>query len=500
MNIIEAMSDKALFAPHFKGTSWGPWKAFLACLFGLPLSADQMDLYRSHTGRETLPTQAFNEACLVIGRRGGKSRILALIATYLACFRTYTEHLAPGEVATIAVIAADRRQARVCMRFIIGMLDSNPMLRALRTDETAETVTLSNRVTIEVHTASFRVTRGYSFAAVLCDETAFWRSDDSANPDVEIFRALRPGLANIPGAMLLNASSPYRKGGVLYNTYQRHHGKDNARVLVWQASTLAMNPSLDPSIIADAYVDDPQSARAEYDAQFRDDLADFVSPEIVDAVTVTDRMELPPGAKYMAFVDPSGGSSDSMTLAIAHLRGGEIAVLDAVREVRPLFSPESVVEDFSALLNSYGVKEVHGDRYAGEWPRERFREHGIKYEISERVKSDIYRDCLPLLNSWKIELLDLPRLRSQLCSLERRTARGGRDSIDHPPGLHDDIANAALGAVLLTKQRPTATTVFHGSIEEFLAAGMAATAARNGALSGFGYSEWSASRRARGED
>ena len=81
---------------------------------------------------------------------------------------------------------------------------------------------------IEIHTCSFRVTRGYTFAAVLADETAFWRDETSANPDVEIFRALRPGLANIPGAMLLNASSPYRKAGVLHATFARHFGKGDA--------------------------------------------------------------------------------------------------------------------------------------------------------------------------------------------------------------------------------------------------------------------------------
>src|SRR5271169_6113072 len=34
-----------------------------------------------------------------------------------------------------------------------------------------------------------------------------------------------------------------------------------------------------------------------------------------------------------------------------------------------------------------------------------------------------------------------PRLVSQLFSLERKTARGGRDSTDHPQGQHDDLAN-----------------------------------------------------------
>jgi hypothetical protein len=51
-----------------------------------------------------------------------------------------------------------------------------------------------------------------------------------------------------------------------------------------------------------------------------------------------------------------------------------------------------------------------------------------------------------------VELLDLPRLIAQLCSLERRTARGGRDSIDHPPKAHDDVANVAAGALELAAQ------------------------------------------------
>jgi hypothetical protein len=117
--------------------------------------------------------------------------------------------------------------------------------------------------------------------------------------------------------------------------------------------------------------------------------------------------------------------------------------------VRPPFSPESVVEEFVHVLRSYRIDRVYGDRYAGEWPRERFREHGVIYEPAEKTKSDMYRELLPLLNSRRVELLEHPRLINQLCSLERRTARGGRDSIDHPPGQHDDIANAAAGALTL---------------------------------------------------
>ena len=114
---------------------------------------------------------------------------------------------------------------------------------------------------------------------------------------------------------------------------------------------------------------------------------------------------------------------------------------------RPPFSPEAVTKEFSDLLKSYRVSNVTGDRYGGEWPRERFREHGINYRPAGKPKSDIYRDILPGLNSGKVELLDHPRLLAQITGLERRTARGGRDSIDHAPGGHDDLANAALGAL-----------------------------------------------------
>ena len=138
-----------------------------------------------------------------------------------------------------------------------------------------------------------------------------------------------------------------------------------------------------------------------------------------------------------------------MTVAIAHRDKDGIAVLDAIREFRPPFSPEAVVAEIAALLKCYKISRVTGDRYAGEWPRERFRMSGITYDISERPKTDIYRDSLPLLNCGKLELLDHKRLASQLVGLERRTARGGRDSIDHGPAGHDDLCNAALGALLL---------------------------------------------------
>jgi hypothetical protein len=438
-------------APFFRGDTWTAWRAFLAALFALPMNDEQLALYRQHTGRQLAPTARQTEVACCVGRRGGKSRVLALIATYLATFRDYSEFLAPGEIATIAILASDRKQSRNILRYVLGMLEAVPSMRSQMGKATDEVIPLPGmRVQIEITTASFRATRGYTYAAVLADEVAFWRSEESANPDEEILAAIRPGLATIPGSMLLLASSPYAKRGALYKTFRRHFGQDGARVLVWKASTSEMNPGIDPAIIAEAYEDDPVSAASEYGAEFRDDIAAFVAREVIDAAVAPGRFEIAPlpGTKYVAFVDPSGGSADSFTLAIAH-KAEDRAVLDALREVRPPFSPEGTVIEFATILKSYGITKVTGDRFGGEFPRELFRKQGIEYLLSERVKSDIYKETLPLLNSGRVELLEIPRLITQFCGLERRTARGGRDSIDHAPGSHDDAVNAVAGVLLL---------------------------------------------------
>jgi hypothetical protein len=258
--------------------------------------------------------------------------------------------------------------------------------------------------------------------------------------------------------VLLCASSPYARKGALWNAYRRHFGRDGDEVLVWQADTRSMNPTVPQSYIDRHVAEDAARASAEYGAQFRSDIEGFVAQEVVDVAIVPGRYELPPvkGISYAAFVDPSGGSADSMTVAIAHRDRDGRAILDALRERRPPFSPDEVVVEFSGLLKAYGIRKVKGDRYGGDWPGERFRAHGIEYVPSEKSKSDIYRDLLPLLNSRTIELLDLPRLATQLIGLERRTARSGKDSIDHTPGAHDDVANAVSGALLLAIAVPPA--------------------------------------------
>jgi hypothetical protein len=298
--------------------------------------------------------------------------------------------------------------------------------------------------------------RGYTIVAALLDEIAFWRSEESANPDREVIEAIRPALATVPGSILLCASSPYARRGALWDAHRRHYAKDGP-VLIWQSETRVMNPTIADRVVYEAMERDASIGGSEWLAQFRSDIESYITREAVESCIEPGVRERPPvrGTRYVGFVDPSGGRADAMTLAIGHPEGRDCAVLDCVREVRPPFDPASAVREFCGTLGAYNVREVYGDRYGGEWPTAEFRKQGVWYRTSEKPKSDLYRDLLPVINSRRVDLLDNPKLLAQLVSLERRVGRGGRDSIDHPPGMHDDVANACAGVVdgVLSKAR-----------------------------------------------
>lgn len=462
ISFSEACTDPELFGGWFAADSWATWRVIDKALFGEPLDADELATFTAITGRTEAPTEPATEFWAIVGRRGGKDVKASALAAWLATFGAeqmgFLDRLVPGETGVVQLIAVDRKQAKVCLGYLKAYF-AKPLLEQMVQKSTAEGVELTNGLAIEITTNDVGSTRGRTVVAAVFDEVAFWSSENSANPDQDVYNAVKPSMATVPGAMLIGISSPYARKGLLWNKHKKHYGKPG-KVLVVKAPTWVMNPTIqrDGDFLTEAFADDPVSASAEYGAEFRKDVEAFVSLEVVEACVAPGVRERAPMSEhsYFAFVDPSGGSQDSMTLAIGHHEGDAddgLTVVDATREVKPPFSPEAVVKEFCGLLKLYGVTSVTGDRYAGEWAREPFRKHGISYEVSEKAKSDLYRDMLPVLNSGRAVLLDDPRVVTQIVGLERRTARGGRDSIDHAPGGHDDVANAVAG-VLASAAKP----------------------------------------------
>jgi hypothetical protein len=455
ITILQAIADTQLLGAAFKRKflqpdTWRAWRSFFAAADGLPFEdREAYDTFKACTGRVTAPTKPFSEIYLSCGRRAGKSHNVAALAVFRSAFIDYSQFLAPGETGVCAVIAADRAQAMTILKYVRGFIQASPVLRGMLISDNKEVLGLSNGIEICVLTADFRSVRSRTLVAVIIDELAFVGGSDSASSDWELLAALRPALLSIPGSVLVGLSSPYSKKGELYRMYQQNFGLDDSDVLFWRASSRTMNPTLSERAIAAAFLRDPVSAKTEFNAEFRDDLSGYLSEAQVDSVTIRGRFLLPRllNTSYVAFVDMSGGKSDSATLAIAHEENGR-AILDLLVERGAPHSPEEVTQEFCGILKRFGISEVTSDKYAANWSSDAYQRLGIVHRPSERNRSEIYLNFLPAVLSGQVELLDVPKLKSQLVGLERRCGRN-QDLIDHGPGAHDDLSNAAAGALSL---------------------------------------------------
>ena len=177
----------------------------------------------------------------------------------------------------------------------------------------------------------------------------------------------------------------------------------------------------------------------------------FLDPDVVLSAIVVSRRSLPPmrGVVYVAFVDMSGGSSDDACLAIAHPQDGKVIVDLVEKQAGGVpFNPRDAVRKFAGIIRSYGLRKVHGDKYAGETFIQDFQAEGILHQCCSLSKSDLYEQFEPRLNAGEIELPNIAKLQEQLLGLVYRGSR-----LDHAPNEHDDYANCVAGAVWLATMR-----------------------------------------------
>jgi hypothetical protein len=453
VDIIQAIDDPELLAKFYQGTSWSMWRCVLKAAFCLPMKRFERIDFRAVAGNRRVPAKRVRELWAIVGRRGGKDSTAALVAVHAAVFGDYRSCLRAGEVPVVACIACDRDQAKIVLGYIKSMLREVPMFAPLIIAEDSESVTLATGVQISVQTNSYRAVRGATTCCCILDEVAYFRDEYSASPDIEVYRALVPGMATISTAMLIGISSPYMRSGLLFSKWRDHFGQDDDDVLVvggpGHGLSLQFNPTLDPKIIEDALAKDRAAAAAEWLAEWRDDISGFLDAAWIDRAASLPPGELPPAAhSYQCFIDPSGGRSDAMTMSIAH-KEGERVVIDLVRGRRPPFDPASVVAEFCGVMKAYRISRATSDRYAGEWVTSAFGRQNITVVASEKSKSEIYLEVEPQFAQGNIDIPADRTLLAELRGLERRTHRGGRDTVDHGISGHDDFANSACGAAWL---------------------------------------------------
>ena len=290
---------------------------------------------------------------------------------------------------------------------------------------------------------------------------------------MEIQTSIRRGGLSFPHPRLVKISTPYAKSGILFEDFKRSWGADDPDRLVWKASSLLMNPGLTSARLERERRLDPDRFAREYEAEFAEDLSAFLPGEWIDSAVMAGRYELPPKKQiqYVAAVDPSGGSGrDAFTLAILHVEGrgeNKRLVHDVSRGWKrsgiDKIDLEGVVAECSAILKSYGCKQVVGDRYSAQWVQQAFRRCSIEYVESQLSKSDAYLETHPLFAQGAIDILDDSTLVRELKLLEARPRAGGRTQVDHPSGgrFHDDYANAlCLAAATTITAEPTHAPCF----------------------------------------
>jgi hypothetical protein len=466
ITIDRALLDKNLLGAALgNGETWRVWCVCLKAAFALPLTDAEREIFIAIAGDRGLPKHRIKELWAVCGRRSGKTRIAAAISAFIAAIVQHK--LAPGEVGYVLLLAASRSQASIAFSYVCGFLEASPILRQQVESMTADEVRLKGNVVIGVHAGSYRTIRGRSLLAVVGDETSFWRDIDSAQPDVEIYRACMPALAASKG-LWVGISTGYRRLGLLYQKWRDHYGQDGDDVLVVQGASSTFNPSLDLGMIERAKAADPEAAESEWCGGFRADISAFLDdPTVEAAVDYSRPVELPPqsGLFYKAFTDASGGRHDHYTVAIAHKdRTSGQFVIDVVRGVAPPFDPMQATKEFAALLREYRVSSVVGDNFAQEWVQAAWSSCNMRYVRAEQPKSVIYLETLPLWSRGLVSIPDHKRLLRELRLLERHTHRSGRDTVDHGKNGSDDYANA-VGGVLRKMSNHLGYDLFNGCVD-----------------------------------
>ena len=275
----------------------------------------------------------------------------------MAALGDFQRHLRRGERALVVCLACSREQSTILFGYIRAYFEEIPLLRPLVRRITDDTIELNNNVDIVVATNNFRSIRGRTVALAILDECAYFRDDQSANPDVELYAALIPALATLrsSGAMIIGISTTYRKSGLLYSKWHAHHSVDDDNVLVIRQPSRVYNPRLDePELAAEIAADierDPERGAAEWNSEWRSDISDLFDRELVEAAVDPGVSVRPPRRfhSYRAGIDSSGGRGDAFTGAVTHDED-DLIIVDCLYERRAPFDPAAVVIELTELL------------------------------------------------------------------------------------------------------------------------------------------------------
>ena len=138
-------------------------------------------------------------------------------------------------------------------------------------------------------------------------------------------------MATIPGSMMLvGASSPYRCGGLLYDKW-----KPDDDVLVVGGPSRVFNSTIPQWIVDDAMARDLATARAEWLGEWRDDIANYLSRDLIESAVDDGVIVRPPvsGQSVFGFLRSFGRRQRQLFPCDFPRRKSEEILLDCLVEI-----------------------------------------------------------------------------------------------------------------------------------------------------------------------
>lgn len=472
----ECIKDKRLMSSRWESLS-EPQQVALQSLYGLPIEQSEMDIWNAQQGGanfddlgyvkeitkqiEYIPKK-YSEAWMVVGRRGGKTdKFASTIVAYEACFGGHEEFVTRGQKAFIFQVAQDLRNAQHALHFIFAAIEESPVGKTLLDGPPVrDEIRLKNNIIIKCVPCTLKAVRGFACPVSVFDEVGVWyQESDSANPDYEIYRAIKPAQIQFPNRLMVGISSPYNKSGLLYKYYEAGTDGKNApfsdrkqfrNIIVIHSPTASMgNKLVTKESLEEERDRDAKAFERECLAVFQDSISGFLDGKLLReaiSMNVLEREPLPDRYSYVASIDPAF-KHDAFGFTVFHLDEDGNVVQDCVRRYKPLkgrpLNPDAIFSDIEPILRSYGIVVIYSDQYHLESLQQLAMRYGFVIEgvpFKATNKAAIYGSMQQLLGQHRLKLLDHSECLKELRMLEKKLTQGGVVQISAPSGQYDDLA------------------------------------------------------------
>tara|TARA_R110000868_G_C10973188_1_gene771548 strand:+ start:82641 stop:84473 length:1833 start_codon:yes stop_codon:yes gene_type:complete len=415
---------------------------------------------------------------LVVGRRGGKTTLSAMMAIYCAISTNWKQYLSKTPFATVLVLSHSRDFSDEVLELIRTLIQESPILSRIVNKKKKNTTSTMNlvtpwivdgklqksRVQIKVGAASSKTTRGVAACAVLCDEIAFWNLDENLKEtDEKIMKAVRPATKQFgKKAMIIKLSSPGIKQGVLYGEYQKwQEGTLPKNYVVFKAPSWVWNTILPKEEFIIEWELDEDGFDTEYRANFVDSLSNFILPEFIDMAVVKGCQFRAPDkdgtTKYYGAID-AAFKSDRFTFSVVGYDGVRIKQYVSKgwkgSKKEPVKASD-VAKYVRQMCREFDIPWVAADQFAFQPLREIFEQYGVilhEHTFTPVFKKKIYFNMKKLVHSQGIDLLDNPIQTKEFKELVVEQSASGNIKIGHPGGGSDDFADSMAIASFLAAE------------------------------------------------